>query len=140
MGYFGNVCFPVDIADWSWHNEYMNERQNITTTEEIQYIGQYKLIPADQRIFGDYDSQAWNTRYGKARDAGLPNCEACGRGVAEGKGFWVNVVEGGMVLAADQWEAWENDETVDHSGDMGDGWILGPECGKKLPAEFRRAR
>ncbi len=80
-------------------------------------------------------SQRWTkagqNRYEKAANAGLEPCELCGRGVRVGQGFMVHATNGGNELA---------DLTVEYepnAGDMG-WWVLGPECGRKIPAKFKK--
>jgi hypothetical protein len=88
-------------------------------------------------IFNEIGEETYEKRYASAQNKGLEPCTICGRGVAEGKGFLVMGINGGDFLAADQWEAWEADTNADHAGDMG-YWILGSECGKKIPADYRK--
>lgn len=88
-------------------------------------------------IWDEVGAETYEKRYLSAQNKGLEPCTICGRGVAEGKGFLVMAVNGGQFLEAQQWDAWEADTTVNHAGDMG-YWILGSECGKKIPANFRK--
>lgn len=58
-------------------------------------------------------------------------CELCGRGVRPGSGWLVHAVNGGNEVAD------VNEEVAQEAGEMG-WWLLGPECGKKIPSNFRR--
>lgn len=113
----------VDIPTGVGNNGYMS---NSTT---------YSTHSAS--IWTEVGEETYEKRYAAAQKKELEPCTICGRGVAEGKGFLVMAINGGEFLATDQWEAWEADKNVDHAGDMG-YWILGSECGKKIPADYRK--
>lgn len=66
----------------------------------------------------------------RAEDKGLEPCEICGRGVAVGKGWVIEVADGGAAVVR------PGTADVNDPGYMG-SWVLGPECGKHVPAEFR---
>lgn len=66
----------------------------------------------------------------KAYERGLDPCEFCGRGVRPDQGWWVHAIDGGHTLID------LSEQYVPDAGDMG-WWILGPECGKQIPKEFR---
>ena len=91
----------------------------------------------DSSIWEQVGEETYEKRYTAAIKKGLEPCTICGRGVAEGRGWGVLAVNGGDFLAVDQWDSWETDQTVDHAGDMG-FWLLGPECGKRIPSEYRK--
>jgi len=63
---------------------------------------------------------------------GLESCELCGRGVRPLQGWAVHAIHGGAYLAD-----LVNESPIDDRGDMG-WWILGPECGRKVPETHRR--
>ena len=68
-----------------------------------------------------------------AQDRGLEPCEACGRGVAAGSGWVITITDGGCaVLHPDD----DGPEAEADGGYMG-SYVWGPECGRKVPAEFR---
>lgn len=81
-------------------------------------------------LFGiDDDRKAANET--RARDRDLEPCTTCGRGVKPGNGWLVEVIDGGAHIAA---PGLGPDTTA--PGYMG-VWVLGPECGKHVPREFR---
>ena len=78
---------------------------------------------------------AWGEGYHDSQYSGdFECCVACGRRTTEGKGITVVLGGGGAELLdpADIDEAAHNDP-----GFMG-MWLVGPECGKKIPADFRK--
>ena len=63
----------------------------------------------------------------------LEPCYLCGKGVAEGKGWQVRGIGSRTYLmAVSEWATY-----VDDGADMGIGKV-GPECGKKIPAPYKR--
>ncbi len=91
----------------------------------------------ETNIWDNMDDDAYTRNSQLADKRGLLPCTMCGRGVSDGKGWLVFAVNGGgNFLSVQQWPAWESDKTVNHAGDMG-YWLLGPECGKKLPKAYR---
>lgn len=91
-----------------------------------------KTIPAPEALFGtDLDRKDANEE--RANRAGLEPCATCGRGVREG--WFVVVVDGGAALLHP--DHWDDPAAEADPGYMG-GWILGPECGKHVPGEYRR--
>lgn len=88
------------------------------------------LIEVPDDLWGiDDDRKAANED--RARKAGLEPCTICGRGVKPGNGWVIEVVNGGADIAHPGLGVDQNDP-----GYMG-CWVLGPECGKKIPREFR---
>jgi hypothetical protein len=83
----------------------------------------------------------WNERYehnsNKAYSQGLTPCCMCGKGVKENSGFNVWVVLGGSsLLHVDEWD--NQSQKQNDAGDMG-CWLVGPECGKSIPADYKTA-
>lgn len=81
-------------------------------------------------LFGTDDDRQQANR-ARAQERGLEPCTTCGRGVKPGSGWLVEVVDGGGQIAH-----------PDHKADTSDPgymgmWVLGPECGKHVPREFR---
>lgn len=94
-----------------------------------------RTAPMPANLFNlDLDPNVRANREAKAEDQGLQPCTHCGRGVREGKGFVVVVIEGGSsVLHPD--DVTRADET--DSGFMG-AWVLGSTCAKQIPADARK--
>ncbi len=96
-------------------------------------MSEYKTIEVPQMWGNEKSKEAEKSmrkRQVKASKAGLETCEFCGRGVRQGFGWWVHAVNGGTTLID------LSEQYVDEGGDMG-WWMLGPECGKQIPKEFR---
>jgi hypothetical protein len=95
-----------------------------------------RTVPLPSGFFGAYDEKAEARHERNARKAaqdGLESCQTCGRGVAEGKGFEVIVVDGGAsILHPEDY----TDDIARDSGFMG-GYIVGSTCAKQIPAEYR---
>jgi len=88
------------------------------------------ITPAPPALFGiDEDRKAANED--RAYDKGLEPCATCGRGVRPGNGWTVEVIDGGNNIAHPGLGADTSDP-----GYMG-VWVLGPECGRHVPREFR---
>ena len=87
------------------------------------------VVPAPDALFGiDRERKARNEA--AAERKGMEPCATCGKGVKPGNGWMVEVVDGGAGVA----QPGQADET--DPGYMG-CWVLGPECGKHVPAAFR---
>jgi hypothetical protein len=84
---------------------------------------------------GDAQKEA-NIRRADAK--GLEPCELCGRGVANGRGWIVRVIDGGEhLLATCDWDRFDAEATPDErAGDMA-YWVLGSECCKTVPNTHR---
>lgn len=86
-------------------------------------------VPAPDALFGT-DQERKDRNASAAERKGLEPCATCGKGVKPGNGWMVEVVDGGAMIAKPG-QADESD-----SGYMG-CWVLGPECGKHVPAGYR---
>lgn len=86
-------------------------------------------VDAPDHLFG-VDEDRRESNAARAADRGLEPCTHCGRGVKEGAGWMVEVVDGGGSLAVPG--------TADTSdpGYMG-CWVLGSTCAKGVPASHR---
>jgi len=88
------------------------------------------IIDVPDDMFPRPDDEGVIANRNRALDRGLIPCTICGRGVR--KGWLVEVVNGGTHIAHPDLDYDQNDP-----GWLGD-WILGPECAKEIPLEFRR--
>lgn len=88
-------------------------------------------VEAPEDLFG-YDDDRKDRNEAAAQRAGLEPCTHCGRGVKPGKGFLVEVVDGGGAIAAPG----SNPDMAD-PGYMG-VWVLGSTCARKIPATHRQ--
>ncbi len=89
-------------------------------------------IPVPDWFWGQQQNKArMESNEARAAAKGLEPCSVCGRGVAEGRGWWAEVVDGGASIARADFEADNKDP-----GYMG-MWRLGPECAKRLPVAYR---
>lgn len=87
---------------------------------------------------------AWSDKYYEREERGyaeIPEgaepCVVCGRLVKAGKGFDVHFIFGGRDAVRNDLEA-EAVAGYTEGGDMGI-WKIGPECGKAVPAAYRKA-
>lgn len=86
-------------------------------------------------IFGNADqAERMDTNMARAYAAGLEPCATCGRGVKDGSGWLVTVTDGGAQLVHPDDTA--DAQAADPAGFMGE-WLLGPECGKRVPHDYR---
>jgi hypothetical protein len=105
----------------------------ITGTKLLDQIGEIVLIKG---LYGDdYEVNAT-----KAEDKGMDACGCCGRAVKPGRGFDIWVINGGNGLAPTS--AWPT--MYDHTGDWLAGnlgcLVVGPDCGKQIPTDYRMER
>jgi hypothetical protein len=76
----------------------------------------------------DYDRKYANE--GRADQRGLEPCYVCGRGIKEGSGWRVEIVDGGGSAAM------PGTADVNDPGYCGT-YPIGSECGKRVPLAFR---
>ena len=77
---------------------------------------------------------AWGEEYQNSPNAnGYECCLACGRRTVEGRGYTVILGLGGSRLIH------PDDEQAAEQHDLGymGVWMVGPECGKRIPKEYR---
>lgn len=95
-------------------------------------------VPVDIWASWSTDPHLIERRRAKAAREGLRfQCEACGRGLRDGSGYNVVIVDGGFKALAPA--LWGEPEIEEDSGYMG-MYDLGPECGKLVPAAYRVKR
>jgi hypothetical protein len=81
--------------------------------------------------FWNFEDDAKYKREERARKNGLEPCTNCGRGVKPGNGWVVEIINGGGQAA-------HRDDTANPNDDGYMGcWVVGPECGRKIPMEYR---
>ncbi len=116
-------------------------RKPMTTTIKMTKAQMTASVQTEQTInrFFDTDdlivvnSKARQRNEERAYSADLEPCYLCGKGVAEGKGWDVRGHGSrSYLLAVSEWATY-----VDDGSDMGIGKV-GPECGKKIPAPYKR--
>lgn len=90
-------------------------------------------IPVPAGLWSDHDRKDANAARAAAADRDA--CTTCGRGIRPGSGWWVHAVLGGnLLLAETEWDGYDWHVDAGYLGLL----LLGPECGRKVPAAFRR--
>lgn len=105
----------------------------IKGTEHIDGIGE--TITITGLWADDYEINA-----AKAEKKNINACACCGRALKPGRGFDIWAVNGGDGLApVIAWDQMSKYQGAWVAGDLGN-LVVGPDCGKQIPVEYRQAR
>lgn len=99
-------------------------------TRMLPVVGEALIV---EGIFGP----AYEQNFTKAQDKGMDPCGCCGRAVKPGSGFVTWALFGNALAPVANWEAMSRYEGDWVAGDLG-MMFVGPDCGKKIPAAYRK--